>query len=146
MSSSSLAVGILLLAAGLANAGEIPLTCPATLRVRHEALTRAEGGKGVAGEADHRLKSAGFSDGPADEQAFLKPESTRQTGNANVVEWRFGAGGSESIWLVCRYEGTAAVFTRKVGANVASCRATYTGRQIERSSVSKIACSAEPAR
>jgi hypothetical protein len=101
------------------------IECPKSIRVRHDIVAKGESWKPIPSETEHHLRAAGFSDGPADEKAFLKPDSSRKVKQARTVTWSFGKGGSDSVWLSCSYEGTSVSVTQKVEGRVTECRVSY---------------------
>ena len=116
------------------------LECPKTMRVRQDILSKGDIWKGISSESEHSLKSAGFSDGPADEKAFLKPDGSKKTKQTRTVTWNFGKTGSDSVWLSCAYEGTSASFTRRVEGTVTECRISYEELQGQSPSLKQIVC------
>ena len=69
--------------------------------------------------------SAGFSDGPPADAAWLKPHETRSRGATTVVKWKFEELYPKGRWLACEYEGGLFSLTRELPADTSECIVTY---------------------
>ena len=135
----TLAVGASAAVFALSRQGAPVPTCPPTLRVRQNAAPPTSTWKVVAGDMEHALVSAGFSDGPADERAFLKPDDSTTSKQVRSVTWSFG-DGSDEVWLSCSYEGTATLLTTRINGKVSRCVITYDEKPKQRPVLKQIAC------
>ena len=84
--------------------------------------------------------SVGLSDGPADEGAFLKPTSVRTVQQTRTVTFSLAGDGSDSPWLSCVYEGTAATVTRRLPKAVKECRVVYREGSTPPSQAPQVSC------
>jgi hypothetical protein len=130
----------LVLAACASPTAAITLECPPTLRVRQAVVSPPPSWRGVPSEVDHRLVSAGFSDGPAEERAFLKPATSTTARAIRTVTWRFESGGSDRVWLSCSYEATSASVTKLVEGRVSQCVVTYDEKSDRSEMLRQISC------
>jgi hypothetical protein len=114
--------------------------CPESIRVRHEIVSRGASWKPVSAEREHQLRTAGFSDGPADEKAFLKPDSSSKTKQTRIITWTFGKDGSDTVWLSCSYDGTAATVSQKIDGKVNECRVVYEETSSRAAALKQVIC------
>jgi hypothetical protein len=77
-------------------------------------------------EADkgrHPFENAGFSEGPAEDYAWLRPDREKKTkkGVVLVYDLRMLARGA---WLNCHYSGTTVILGRALPRTMTECRVT----------------------
>jgi len=104
------------------------LTCPdvipaATIRVNPVPEKWASGVPSA-----FRLSAAGFSGGPPEKRADLKPSSVTEKRQRSVSVWRFDEDEfADGLWLACSYGGAAGeiILARKLPSGYRSCSVSY---------------------
>lgn len=86
------------------------------------------------------LVSAGFSDGPPEQIAFLKPATTSSKGNIHQVHWRFEGAYPQGAWLVCDYEGHVVSLAQQVPPQTSRCTVSYTSGRDRQMKLTRIEC------
>ncbi|MFC5472464.1 STY0301 family protein [Paraherbaspirillum soli] len=76
------------------------------------------------------LVAAGFSDGPAEEQAFLKPYSNAESKVGSRVTWKFEGGYPKGKWLNCDYEGNIALLSKVIPEKTKECIVSYKEKKL----------------
>ena len=114
---------------GLCHAAAGPVGCPATVTVSQQLSTPVAGWKAGTDDLPHRLSSITFFDGPPEENASLVNDSTIRGAGKEIALWRFGTGGSRTIWMTCGYSGTSITLSKSLPVGISSCSVTYNPRQ-----------------
>jgi hypothetical protein len=70
--------------------------------------------------SQHALKHVGFSSGPPQENAWLKPDTeSRGKGGKWTSSWEFS--GPQATWFTCHYVGTPLMLSKKLPSEVKFC-------------------------
>ncbi|MRX08437.1 hypothetical protein GJ697_11375 [Pseudoduganella sp. FT25W] len=101
------------------------LVCPDV--VSAAAITVASSDWAARPSGNFRLSSAGFSNGPPEKRADLKPASVERKGAQTVETWRFDVEFRDGLWLVCGYGGAAGEITlaKQILPQYATCSVSY---------------------
>lgn len=84
--------------------------------------------------------SAGFSDGPPSDVAYLKPNETRRVGRREIVIWKFEGPYQNGKWLSCDYEGRVVSLAKEIPEETSRCEIEYVGLKAGGVSVGPIRC------
>lgn len=105
------------------SASEIPLVCPASIRVEQSPLEIPSGWQAVrlAGRELFRLNGASFSDGHPKDGAILRPARTTR----KEARYDFTASYPEGLWISCSYSETVVTIAQKLPDGVTSCMVEY---------------------
>jgi hypothetical protein len=115
-------------AAQLASA-RVELACPEYIRTDQTLVSQAQGG--APGQwhvstsndvvVDDKLMGEfyGFSSGPPEQMALLKPNDIADNKYSSLSTWAFNH--SETIWLVCGFEHTVIRLSRPLPAGLGKC-------------------------
>lgn len=120
--------------------GGADFACPSSIRVKQAATSSTDEWTMIGSEADHQLRAAGFSNGPPQEQVFLKPVSAKKSGDVRTLAWAFGPDGANHVWLSCSYRDTLVEFARQIPDGMKSCNVAYEERPHRHPIVTRIAC------
>lgn len=129
------------LATSPANAAVAVLSCPPSITTKTVEL------EGVPTDwqtmqtpAVLALVSAGFSDGPPEQMAFLKPATIRSKGGVHQEHWRFEGAYPQGAWLVCDYEGHVVSLAQQVSPQTSRCTVSYTSGRDKQMKLTRIEC------
>jgi len=76
------------------------------------------------------LTAAGFSGGPAEDQAFLKPYSSAENKSGSRVTWKFEGDYPKGKWLNCDYGGNVASLSKAIPEKTKECVVSYKAKKL----------------
>lgn len=114
----------LLLIAAQGASATLPLACPDHITTKQTLTSPAEGWQtsdNAFAVTDKKLRGMiyGFSDGPPEDMALLKPDSIVKSKAGLLSTWVLDR--SEQTWLICRYEFTTIHLSRPLPAKLKKC-------------------------
>lgn len=121
-----LGLALTMLAAGVgvsAAPAASTISCPAEIVVA-ERVAPAKGWSVRPGEKRRPLSGIGFFSGPPEQLAALVNDEDESGADGSVAVWRFPPA-KEHYWVACYYRGTSTTLTRRLPAEVKTCRVTY---------------------
>lgn len=101
----------------------VSVQCPATIEVQEQAGAVPEGWVSFEPENRHPLRSVEFSEGVPTNRATLLPTEEPER---SVSVWRF-IPSEEDYWVLCSYNSTSIVMSRKLPRNTTACQVDYDG-------------------
>ena len=101
--------------------------CPATISVEQRVIGAPDGWEAAQSDAKPQLAMVTFFDGPPDERASLKYDREEKEKRGWVAIWNL-APGTHGYWVQCGYDNTTGVLSRRLPAEVTTCRVTYERR------------------
>lgn len=128
-------------AAPVASAAGVVLVCPSGVKTKSVELDGVPPDwQPMRTPATLALVSAGFSDGPPEQMAFLKPSTTSRKGSVHQAHWRFEGAYPQGKWLVCEYEGRVVSLAQQVPAQTSRCTVSYTSGRDKDTKLTRIEC------
>ena len=117
-------INTLLLIAAQSASAALPLSCPEHITTTQTLTSQAEGwqtSNNTFSVTDQKLHGTvyGFSDGPPEEMALLKPDSTLKNKGGLLSTWVLDK--SEQVWLICGYDFTTIQLSRRLPAKLRTC-------------------------
>ncbi|MDI1252319.1 STY0301 family protein [Thermomonas sp.] len=114
---------LLLIAAQTASA-TLPLSCLDNITTKQTLTSPAEGWQtstNTFSVTDQKLRGTvyGFSDGPPEEMALLKPDSIVKSKGGLLSTWVLDK--SEQTWLICGYDFTTIQLSKPLPAKLKKC-------------------------
>ncbi|MEO5629967.1 MAG: STY0301 family protein [Thermomonas sp.] len=114
----------LLLIAAQGASPTLPLACPDHITTKQTLTSPAEGWEtstDTFSVTDKKLHGTvyGFSDGPPEEMALLKPASILKSKGGLLSTWVLDQ--SEQTWLICGYEFTTIQLSKALPAKLKKC-------------------------
>ena len=139
---ASLVCGLLpMLATPSANAAGSALACPPSITTKAVVLDGAPAEwQTTQTPSTLALVSAGFSDGPPEQMAFLKPTKTSSKGSVHQAHWQFEGAYPQGAWLVCEYEGRVVSLSQQVPSQTSRCTVSYTRKRDKQMKLTRIEC------
>jgi hypothetical protein len=98
--------------------------CPATIGVEQRITAPPEGWEASQSVAKPQLAFVTFFDGPPAERASLKYDREEKQKRDWVAIWTL-APNTRGYWVQCGYDNTTGVLSRRLPAEVTSCKVTY---------------------
>ncbi len=117
-------ITILLLIAAQSTSAALPLSCPEHITTKQTLTSPAEGwhtSTNTFSIEDQKLRGTiyGFSDGPPEEMALLKPDSIVKNKSGLLSSWVLDK--SEQVWLICGYEFTTIQLSKPLPDKLKKC-------------------------
>lgn len=114
----------LLLIAAQSTSAALPLSCPDYITTQQTLTAPIEGwntSNDTFSVSDQKLRGSiyGFSDGPPEEMALLKPDSTQKNKGGLLSTWVLDK--SEQTWLICGYDFTTIQLSKPLPAKLRVC-------------------------
>jgi hypothetical protein len=108
-----------------ASASEV-LTCPQSI-VTNQSTVANDGwiARQESPSRKHALRAAGFTDGPPEDGAQLKPATAGKTKAGEKVSFAFSGVSPAGIWLECAYADTTVTLSKKIEKTPSACDVNY---------------------